>query len=249
VSSATSVVGVPAALDPKALEVRDLAAGYLGESVVSGINFSVDRGQIVAILGPNGAGKTTTLKAISGVLRLYGGSVSAFGRDISSLSTSDAVRRGVIYLPQEHAVFGDMSVQENLTLGAALVRDKRLVTQRQTMVFDLFPILNERLYQQARTMSGGEQRMLALGIALMAGAKLLLLDEPSLGLAPRIFEIVLDAVVALVRQDGLALVIVEQQLGELLTVVDHVYVMRAGQVVLGESGAAARERDNWWEFF
>lgn len=235
--------------DGAGLVLENLRSGYLGEAVVRGVSLSVAPGTIIALFGPNGAGKTTTLKAAAGLLPVYSGTVRLFGEDVSKLETSDMVERGAVYLPQERAVFGALTVRDNLELGAARIRDRQVINDRRQRVTHLFPRLGERMGQLAGTMSGGEQRMLSMGIALMAGARVLMLDEPSLGLAPRIYQDLLETAGNLARQEGIALMVVEQQIGEVLEVADHVYVLRAGEIVLEEGGAAARERDDWWQFF
>lgn len=232
-----------------ALEAVDLRAGYLGHSVIFGPSLRAEAGRITALFGHNGAGKTTMLKGIAGLLSLQAGKVRLFGEDVTDLDTSDRVRRGVVYLPQERAVFTTLSVRDNLELGAALVKGKQIIDERMEAVFALFPRLSERSTQLAGTMSGGEQRMLTMGIALMAGARVLMLDEPSLGLAPLINQSLLQAAQRLARDQGIAVLLVEQAIGQALDFVDKVYVMRSGQIVAEHSGDEARQRDDWWKLF
>lgn len=235
--------------DGNVLEVRDLQTGYPGRPVVFGASFRAEPGRVTALLGHNGAGKTTTLKAIAGLLPVHGGSVRIQGEDIGSLKASDRVKRGVVYLPQDRAVFADLSVAENLRLGASLTRDEEMVRQRRTAVLELFPDLEGRLDQLAGTMSGGQQRMVSMGIALMAGAKFLLLDEPSLGLAPFLIQDLLRTVADLARREGMAVVLVEQAIAQALEFADHVYVMRNGEIVADHTRQEALDRHDWWKVF
>lgn len=232
-----------------ALEASNLRAGYLGHAVIFGPSLRAEAGEITALFGHNGAGKTTTLKAIAGLLPLYDGSVRLFGDDISRADVSDRIRRGVVYLPQDRAVFTTLSVGDNLELGAALAKGKQIIEERMHAVFALFPRLGERTAQLAGTMSGGEQRMLTMGIALMAGAQVLMLDEPSVGLAPTVNQDLLEAAQRLARDQGMAILLVEQAIGQALDFVDRVYVMRSGQIVAEHTGDEARERQDWWEVF
>ena len=231
------------------LRVTDLKAGYAGRPVVHGVSLEVRPATITAMFGHNGAGKSTTMKAIAGLLPAFGGKVELFGEDVTAKRANERVNRGLVGLPQEKAVFTSVSVWENLELGAALVDDRKEIEARREQVVTLFPRLGERRTQLAGSMSGGEQRMLSMGIALMAGAKVLLLDEPSLGLAPKVNQNLLDAARALVRDHGLSVILVEQAIGTALEYCDHVYVMRSGEVVSECTGDEARARDDWWEVF
>ncbi|MCW2538329.1 MAG: transporter ATP-binding protein [Frankiales bacterium] len=232
-----------------AVETTGLRTGYLGRPVVYDASFSAEQGKITALFGHNGAGKSSSLKAISGLLPMFAGTVKLFGEDVTASKISDRVRKGVVYLPQERAVFTGLTVRDNLQLGAALEHDKKVVAARRENVVDLFPRLGERLGQYAQTMSGGEQRMLAMGIALMAGAKILLLDEPSLGLSPQINLTLLEATRRLCQEQGVTVILVEQAIGAALAFVDHVYVMRSGAIVAEHNGDEARAREDWWRVF
>jgi branched-chain amino acid transport system ATP-binding protein len=232
-----------------AVEIAGLRTGFLGKPVVHDVSLSVASGRITAVFGHNGAGKSSTLKAIAGLLPLYSGSIRLFGEDVSKQPISERVRRGIVYLPQERAVFTGLSVQQNLDLGAALEKDKSVIAARRQEVIELFPRVGERLQQRAETMSGGEQRMLSMGIALMAGARVLMLDEPSLGLAPTINQTLLEATRTLCRERGVTVLLVEQAIGAALEYCDHVYVLRSGTVVSDQSGDEARQRDDWWTVF
>jgi branched-chain amino acid transport system ATP-binding protein len=231
------------------LRVEELKAGYAGRAVVHGVSFAVRRGSVTAIFGHNGAGKSTTMKAVAGLLPCFGGRVELFGQDVTKQPVSHRVNRGLVALPQEKSVFSTVPVWQNLELGAALVNDRAEIEARRERVVELFPRLGERKDQIAGSMSGGEQRMLSMGIALMAGAKVLLLDEPSLGLAPKVNQNLLDATQKLVQDHGLSVVLVEQAIGTALEYADHVYVMRSGEIVSEHTGDEARARDDWWEVF
>jgi branched-chain amino acid transport system ATP-binding protein len=232
-----------------AIEVRNLQTGYYKRPVVHDVSFQCRVGEVTCLFGHNGAGKSSTLKAIAGLVPQYSGEVRLFGEDVSAMPISARVRKGVVYLPQERAVFTGLTVEDNLMLGAALERDKQVIAERRAMVVDLFPRLGERLGQLAQTMSGGEQRMLSMGIALMAGAQVLMLDEPSLGLAPQINLMLLKATKRLCEERGLSVLLVEQAIGEALTFADHVFVVRSGTVVGENTGDEARARTDWWTVF
>lgn len=244
--------GKETAADPPvqyAVEVKGLQTGYLKKPVVHEITFRCRTGEVTCLFGHNGAGKSSTLKAIAGLLPQYSGEVRLFGEDVSALPISVRVRRGVVYLPQERAVFTGLTVEDNLLLGAALEREKSVVAARRDMVIDLFPRLGERLKQLAQTMSGGEQRMLSMGIALMAGARVLMLDEPSLGLAPQINLSLLQVTKRLCEEQGVTVLLVEQAIGEALTFADRVFVVRSGTIVAEHTGDEARAREDWWTVF
>ncbi len=239
----------PAIATQPALQVEGLRSGYFGRTVVFDVSLSIAPGKVTALLGHNGAGKTTTLKAIAGLLPTFAGTVTLHGEPITARKANDRVRRGLVYLPQERAVFGTMTVRDNLLLGATLVTDAAQRERRYEQCLDLFPILRERLGQLAGTLSGGQQRMLAISIALMAGARVLLLDEPSLGLAPSISQTLLQTMKQLTEREGMAILLVEQAVAQALEVADHVYVMRSGQIVAEETRTAALAREHWWELF
>ena len=203
------------------LEVEDLHAGYGTEEVLHGVSLRVDEGEIVSILGANGAGKTTTLLTISGLVRASGGAVRFQGEDMHTLPSHEVVRRGLTQSPEGRRVFGVLSVLENLRLGAFTVADKEKAEQTLDWIFDLFPRLHERKDQLAGTLSGGEQQMLAIGRALMGQPKLLLLDEPSRGLAPLLVTIL----------------IVEQNARAALKLATRGYVLELGRVVMEDTAA------------
>ena len=231
------------------LDVKGLTAGYAGRPVVHHVDLAVDEGEIVVILGSNGAGKTTTLRAIVGLLRPFAASIVYRGQAWRADRPWLAAKLGLAMIPSERFTFAELSVAENLALGAYTVSSPTERREREQRVLELFPRLAERLEQKAGTMSGGEQRMLSVGIALMARPKLLLLDEPSLGLAPAIVDQIMRTLRELVASDGMSVLMVEQNVGQAVAVADRVYVLRSGRVILEEPAEAIRARDQWWDLF
>ena len=217
------------------LDVRDLRVAYGQIEAVRGISFAVEAGQVVALIGSNGAGKTTTLRTLSGLLRPAGGEVRLDGERIDGLRAHEIVGRGVAHAPEGRRLFGRMSVRENLDLGAYRRRDAD-VDADLDRVFELFPILAERRAQAAGTLSGGEQQMLAIGRALMSRPRLLVLDEPSMGLAPIMMRHIFETLAEL-KARGTTLLLVEQNAQAALTLADHGHVLETGRIVL--SGTAA----------
>ena len=234
---------------PALLAVEDLATGYGRKQVVFGASLAVRPGEIVALIGHNGAGKTTTLKAVAGLLPVWNGRVVFDGAAIGQVSSAARVRRGLAFIPQERFVFADLTVTENLELGAFSIADRRLAAERRETILALLPVLAERKQQLAGTLSGGEQRMVSLGMALMMRPRLLLLDEPSLGLAPFLVERVMATIQDIVRREGLTVLLVEQNIHHALAIATRVYVMRTGRVILEESGASMAARGEWWDLF
>jgi ABC-type branched-subunit amino acid transport system ATPase component len=222
------------------LEVRDLTAAYDRMEVLHGVSLAVRRGEIVVVIGANGAGKTSTLRAVAGLLRPRRGSVALDGRDITGRPAHWVARHGVVLVPEGRLVFPDQSVLDNLRLGA-YARPRRERAEALERAFARFPVLAERRHQLAGTLSGGEQQMLAIARGLMARPRLLLLDEPSLGLAPRLVREVFAALERL-REEGLTLLVVDQMADAALAVADRGYVLERGRVVL-EGAAADLRRD------
>lgn len=225
------------------LEVRNLKLSYGRIEALKKVSLGVDKGEFVGVIGSNGAGKTSLLMAISGAVAIAGGSISFEGEDITQLPQHMRVSRGIAIVPEGRQVLGPLTVMENLELGgyprrkeprAALARD-------QDMILDLFPILRQRARQLAATLSGGEQQMLAIGRALMGRPKLLLLDEPSFGLAPRIFAEILSTLKRL-HADGLACLMVEQDAHVTLATTNRSYVFRTGQIIMDGLSSELRER-------
>jgi branched-chain amino acid transport system ATP-binding protein len=216
------------------LRLTGFCAGYGRVPVVRDINLEIATGQIVGLLGANGAGKTTLMRAVSGLATLQGGRIEFAGNDVTSLSSADLVARGLIQVPQGRHLFGEMSVRENLEMGAYLVAGQDEKARMQE-VFSLFPILRERERQAAALLSGGEQQMLAVGRALMSGPRCLLMDEPSLGLAPKAFDLILD-VVKRINASGTTVFIAEQNARKVLRVAHYCYVLENGRIATeGES--------------
>ena len=224
------------------LEVENLQAGYGTEEVLHGVSLRVDEGEIVSILGANGAGKTTTLLTISGLVRASGGAVRFQGEDLHTLPSHEVVRRGLTQSPEGRRVFGVLSVLENLRLGAFTVGDKEKAEQTLDWIFDLFPRLHERKDQLAGTLSGGEQQMLAISRALMGRPKLLLLDEPSLGLAPIIIQQIFS-IIHKVNADGTTVFLVEQNANQALRIAHRGYVMENGRIVMEDTAANLLQSD------
>ena len=212
------------------LEIRNLVCCYGKIAAVKGISLSVKRGQLVALIGANGAGKTTTLRAIAGLVRVSQGEIRFDGHDVANERPDRVVRRRLVHVAQDRELFGDLNVLDNLHMGGYSrsrgERDKSL-----DEVFDLFPVLKERRSQRADTMSGGQQQMLAIGRALMARPSFLTLDEPSVGLSPKLAQQVLDAIVK-IRETGVTVLIVEQNAAQALAISDRAYVIESGSIVL-----------------
>jgi len=219
-----------------ALEITDLQVRYGHVQALHRLTLHVEEGEIVAVLGNNGAGKTTTLATVSGVVRAFSGSISAFGKDITTAKPWDVVAAGIIHVPEGRRIFPRLSVQENLQMGGYLVDDKRLIASRIEQVYSLLPRLQERRTQQGGTLSGGEQQMLAVGRALIAGPKLIMLDEPSMGLAPLIAAAIMD-VIKSVNESGTSVLLVEQNARAALKIANRAYVIDTGKVSL--EGTAA----------
>ena len=217
------------------LELRDVDTHYGRVQALKSVSLRVDDGQIVALIGSNGAGKTTTLRTISGLLHPTRGSVLFGGREISRLYAADVVRLGIRHAPEGRHLFARMSVLDNLTLGAYRRRDRADVKKDLDRVYDLFPRLKDRVAQTAGTLSGGEQQMLAIGRALMGRPKVLMLDEPSLGLAPILVDTIFNVIVEINRQ-GIPILLVEQNAHRALDVAHAGYVLETGAIVRKGTG-------------
>ena len=230
------------------LEVEDLRVAYGARDAVFDASLHVKEGEVVALVGHNGAGKTTTLKAAFGLLKPRSGRVRYAGTEVVGNDTEASVRAGMRFVPEDDFVFRQLPVEDNLTLGGfAMGREVgRDAVQR---IFEEFPVLAERRKQRAGTLSGGERRMLSMGMALISEPRLLLLDEPSLGLAPVLVQQVMDLTHELATKRGLSVLMVEQNIDQALRVADRVYVMRAGRIFLEETPDEMRARDDWWDLF
>ena len=217
------------------LQVLDLRVHYGAVEALRGVSLEVPDGQVVALIGANGAGKTTTLRAISRMLRPSGGSVHFRGEDLGRLSSHEVVARGLAHAPEGRGIFLNLTVRDNLELGAYLRRDRDGIAADLARSFDLFPILRDRQGQVGGTLSGGEQQMLSVARALMSRPRLLLLDEPSLGLAPQVVERIFQ-VLAEVARGGVSLLLVEQNAHKALQIAHRAYVLETGQVVMQGTG-------------
>jgi branched-chain amino acid transport system ATP-binding protein len=223
------------------LDVRSLTTSYRGLIAVSDVSITVGEGEIVAVAGANGAGKSTLLKSISGMEKPREGAITFAGEPIQALPAYQITARGLAYVPENRRLFPRLSVADNLRLGSYLYRKEPDRNAPMERVFALFPRLKERLPQRAETLSGGEQQMLAIGRALMTRPRLLMLDEPSQGIMPKLVDEIFQAVQS-IRATGVTVLIVEQRLAESLEIADRAYVLQTGRVVL--SGTAAQVRDN-----
>ncbi len=233
------------------LTAAGVSAGYGKKQVLYDVSLRVGPGEAVAVLGHNGAGKTTMLRTIFGLLPPWSGRISFGGEPAGRLSAGASVRRGMAMIPSERFVFADLSVLDNLRLGALTVPDSAVRKQRLAAAFDSFPLLRERSRQLAGTLSGGQQRLLSLAMALMTEPSLLLLDEPSLGLAPALAQSVLRQVGELVRDRGMSVILLEQNMASALELASRVYVMRSGRVILEEDARQLLDMgpQRWWELF
>jgi branched-chain amino acid transport system ATP-binding protein len=218
------------------LAVRDLRVKYGNVEVLHGINVAVKEGEIVAILGANGAGKSTTLMAVSGIVKSSGGAVEFDGKQLHKLKAHDIVREGVIQVPEGRRIFNTLTVEENLALGAFVCDDAARIAKTREWIYELFPILKERRDQLGGTLSGGEQQMLAIARGLMAEPKILLLDEPSLGLAPLLVKAIFRTLEQINRA-GVTIVLVEQNARAALKLAHRGYIMEVGNIVLEDSAA------------
>jgi branched-chain amino acid transport system ATP-binding protein len=217
------------------LEVCNLAAGYGRVGVLRSVSLNVPAGKIVALLGANGAGKTTLMRAITGLASIHGGSITFAGKTVTGRAPEALVREGLVLVPQGRLLFGDMTVRENLEMGAFTVVGRDTWQAQLTLVETMFPILRERPGQLAGLLSGGEQQMLALARALMSSPRCLLLDEPSLGLSPKAFGTIIDAI-RRINAQGIPVLIAEQNVRRILRLADYVYVLETGRIQVEGEG-------------
>ncbi len=212
------------------LAIEDIKVRYSGLPVLQGVSLHVEAGETVSVLGANGAGKSTLLRAVMGAQPAFAGRVLFEGREIQKRRTADIVRLGIVYVPEEKMLFSPITVEENLLLGAYVLDDETQVRANLEFVYRLFPRLKERRRQAASTLSGGEQQMVAIGRGLMSNPKILMLDEPSLGLAPVLVDEVLDTVRKL-KSEGMTILLVEQNVREALDLADRGYILQSGRIV------------------
>jgi branched-chain amino acid transport system ATP-binding protein len=231
------------------LAVEHLYGGYGRKQVVFDVSLHVGAGEVVTLLGHNGSGKTTTIRTVLGLNPAHGGRVLYQGRDVTRAGFRANVKAGMAMIPSERFVFPDLTVLDNLLLGGANEPDGARRRVRMAQVHQLFPILAEREQQKAGTLSGGQQRMLSLGLLLMASPRLLMLDEPSLGLAPAVVQQIFDRVRELADTEGLGVLLLEQNVGQALRITDRAYVMRSGRVILEETAEQMRARPSYWDLF
>ena len=224
------------------LQVEDIKVRYSGLPVIQDLSLGVDPGETVCVIGANGAGKSTLLRAIMGTQRVSEGRILFRGRETQRLRTEEVVRMGIVYVPEEKMLFGPLAVEENLLLGAYVLKDNDKIQQNLEYVYKLFPRLGERKTQAASTLSGGEQHMVAFGRGLMSNPEVLMLDEPSLGLAPYLVDEVLDTVRRL-KEEGITILLVEQNVREALDMADRGYVIQTGRIIAEGTGDELRESD------
>ena len=217
------------------LKVTDLVVSYGGIEALKGISFEVDQGQIVTLIGANGAGKSTTLRTIAGLVPHKDGRIYYEGRDITDFNTQKIVENGIALVPEGRRVFANLTVLENLRIGAYLRRDRELIEEDILYVYDLFPRLKERSWQLAGTLSGGEQQMLAVGRAVMTRPKLIMMDEPSLGLAPLVVRDIFK-IIRTLKSTGMTVLLIEQNANAALHTCDYAYVMETGRITTSGTG-------------
>jgi len=223
------------------LEVKDLTVNYGAITALHGVSLQVKAGDIVTLIGGNGAGKTTTLKAISGLLKARSGQINYQGQSILNRRPHQIVELGISQVPEGRMIFANLTVLENLQMGAYLRRDKAAIQSEMDYVFSIFPRLRERIKQIAGTLSGGEQQMLAIGRALMSKPKFLMLDEPSLGIAPLLVKTMFDKIAEINRQHGITILLVEQNANLSLEVSRYGYVLETGRIILQDQSSALRQ--------
>jgi branched-chain amino acid transport system ATP-binding protein len=221
------------------LEIKDLVVNYGRVEALRGLSLTVEQGETVSLLGNNGAGKSTTVAAVSGLVRALSGTISAFGQDITQAKPWDLVEMGIVQVPEGRRIFSRLTVHENLLVGGYTVSDRKAIDERVERVYSLLPRLGERKNQQGGTLSGGEQQMLAIGRAMIAGPKLLMLDEPSMGLAPLMVAQVME-VVRTISEQGTAVLLIEQNARAALKVATRGYVIESGATTIEGSAATLR---------
>ena len=235
-------------MDQPILEIENIKVRYSGLPVLHGVSLNVNSGETACVVGSNGAGKSTLLRAVMGTQPAFEGCIRFRGQEIHKLRTEEIVRLGIVYVPEEKMLFGPLAVEENLFLGAYILDDSQQRQQNLEFVYNLFPKLKERRSQPASTLSGGEQQMVAIGRGLMSQPQILMLDEPSLGLAPILVDEVLDTVRKL-KAEGITILLVEQNVREALDLADRGYVLQTGRIVGEGTGQELLESDIFREAF
>jgi branched-chain amino acid transport system ATP-binding protein len=231
------------------IELKNINAGYGPIQVLWDVNLKVYEGEIIAVLGPNGAGKTTLLRTIMGLTNLYSGNISYYGREISKLSPYERVKLGITLVPEGRQLFPHMSVYENLLLGAYSLKDEKRIRDRLEFVSNLFPFIKTRSWQKAGSLSGGEQQMIAIARALMSYPKLLMLDEPSQGLAPKIVQEVFSTLRKLRDEERITMLIVEQYVRDALEASERVYVIRGGRIVYEARAGDVKDKSEFIKLY
>ena len=231
------------------LQGRNVETNYGPIMAIRGVSFAVPEGSMVTILGANGAGKTTILKTVSGVMETQKGTVTFAGREIQGMDPDRVMRLGLSHVPEGREVFPFLSVRENLAMGAYTRADAAEVARDLDAVYGYFPVLKARAEQRAGQLSGGEQQMLAIGRALMSRPRMMLLDEPSLGLSPKLVKDIFEIIVRINRERGVTVLLVEQNAHMALTIADHGYVLEVGRIVMEDTCARLREKEDIKEFY
>ncbi len=231
------------------LEAKNIEVSYGPINVAKGISFEIEEGSIVTILGANGAGKTTILRTVSGLIEPEKGMVIYDGKEIQGLEPEVIVKKGISHVPEGREVFPDLTIYKNLMMGAFTCKDSRRIEDDIKMVYHYFPVLEERKNQLSYTLSGGEQQMLVIGRALMSHPRLLLLDEPSLGLAPFLVKNIFDIIKRINREEGTTILLVEQNARMALSVAQHGYILEVGRMVMDDTTERLRENEDVQEFY
>ena len=231
------------------LTVRDLEAGYGKKQILYGLTLSILPGEIVGLIGHNGAGKSTTLQSIFGLITPHQGQIIYMDRDLTFASPASKLDAGIYHLPQENFIFSDLTVTDNLEMSFFTMKDRAAFESRRDEVYQFFPVLRDRKNQLAGTLSGGERRMLGIGMGLLRKPKLLLLDEPSSGLSPVAFQNVAKIIQEINSSLQTAVLLVEQNVKAAFKLSNRVYVMKAGRIILEETGAELLKRNEWWDLF
>ena len=226
------------------LKLINVEAGYGNIIALQGITLVIKEGEIISLIGANGAGKSTCLMTISGIVAARKGKIEFCGEDITALSSEMIVKKGLVQIPEGRHIFPELTVQENLDMGAFLRTDKAGIKKDMEMIFDLFPILAKRRSQKGGTLSGGEQQMLAMSRAMMTKPRLLLLDEPSMGLAPKVIQLIFEIIVNLNKNHGTTIFLVEQNANQALQIADRAYVLESGKITMSGKGRELLENDD-----